>query len=125
MKAVVLFAEPFVCQLIEHVLPLRRQAFMFLDSPAERPDVSFRAKHGDGHYMFYVSLGQRKCFECGDVGHKWMACLHKRQGAALSEEAGVSAHTEPVARVASGDRLVADVVTGAASAAVSGLAAPD
>ena len=53
---------------LRHVQSLRRQAFMFLKSPTNTLEVSFRVKHGDGHYMVYASSGSLKCFECGDVG---------------------------------------------------------
>ena len=45
---------------------------MFLDSPTQTLEVSFKVKHDDGSYMFclFVSSEQMKCFECGDVGHK-------------------------------------------------------
>ena len=67
---------------LKHVLSLRRQVFMLT------LDVSFRVKHSDGFYMAYGSSGQFKCFECGDVGHKRFACLHRQQGAAHSAECG-------------------------------------
>ena len=72
---------------LKHVLSLRRQVFMFLDSPTQTLDVSFRVKHGDGFYMVYASSGQFKCFECGDVGHKRFTCPHRQQGAAHSADA--------------------------------------
>jgi hypothetical protein len=72
---------------LKHVQSLRRQVFMFLDSPTQTLDVSFRVKHGDGFYMVYASSGQFKCFECGDVGHKRFACPHRQQGAARSADA--------------------------------------
>ncbi|KAF0021705.1 hypothetical protein F2P81_026042 [Scophthalmus maximus] len=59
---------------LRHVQSLRRQAFMFLDSPTQTLEVLFRVKHGDGHYVVYASSGSIKCFECGDVGHKRYAC---------------------------------------------------
>lgn len=30
-------------------------------------------------FIVYASSGNRKCFECGDVGHKSSSCLHKVQ----------------------------------------------
>lgn len=42
---------------------------MFLDSPTQTLEVSFRVKHSDGFYMVYGSSWQLKCFECGNVGH--------------------------------------------------------
>lgn len=89
---------------------------MFLDSPSQTLEVLFRVKHGDGSYMVYASSGQLKCFECGDVGHKHVACPQKRQ-----QEVNVS----PVARAAySGavdgvgpDAAVATDITGGAVAA--------
>ncbi|TWW71424.1 hypothetical protein D4764_17G0009070 [Takifugu flavidus] len=40
-------------------------------------DVSFRVRHGEGHYMVYASSGSMRCFECADVGHKRVACPHR------------------------------------------------
>lgn len=63
---------------LKHVMSLRRQVFMFLDSPSQTLDVSFRVKHGDRSYMVYASAGQIKCFDCGDVGHKQVLCPHRQ-----------------------------------------------
>eukprot|EP00064_Thunnus_orientalis_P013665 superscaffoldBa00002262_g13705 len=30
------------------------------------------------HYMVYASTGSKKCFECGDVGHKQIACPQRQ-----------------------------------------------
>ncbi|XP_056871094.1 uncharacterized protein LOC130515087 isoform X2 [Takifugu flavidus] len=60
---------------LKHVLSLRRQCFMFLTCPSQTLDVSFRVRHG--HYMVYASSGSMRCFECGDVGHKRVACPHR------------------------------------------------
>ena len=98
---------------LKHVQSLRRQVFMFLDSPTQTLDVSFRVKHGDGFYMVYASSGQFKCFECGDVGHKRFACPHRQQGAARSADA-----VEPAAgESAAGGSAAGE--SGAGSAAVS------
>ena len=70
-----------------HVQSLRRQVFMFLESPTQTLDVSFRVKHGDGSYMVYASSGHIKCFECGDVGHIRSACPHKQQDGSHSVDA--------------------------------------
>ena len=43
---------------LKHVQSLRRQVFMFLDSPTQTLEVSCRVKHGDGSYMVYASSGQ-------------------------------------------------------------------
>ena len=51
---------------------------MFLNCPAQTLDVSFRVKHGEGHYLVYASTGSMKCYECGDVGHKRTACPHRQ-----------------------------------------------
>ena len=72
---------------LKHVQSLRRQVFMFLDSPTQTLEVSFRVKYGEGSYMVYASSGQLKCFECGDVGHKRFACPHKQRGAGSSADA--------------------------------------
>ena len=63
---------------LKHVQSFRRQVIMFLNCPAQTLDVSFRVKHGDGHYMVYASTGSMKCYECGDVGHKRTACPHRQ-----------------------------------------------
>ena len=57
---------------LKHIQPL------FLDSPTQSLEVSFRVKHGEGHFMVYASSGSMKCFECGDVGHKRYACAHRQ-----------------------------------------------
>ncbi|XP_028438465.1 uncharacterized protein LOC114558600 [Perca flavescens] len=72
---------------LRHVQSLRRQVFMFLDSPTQTLEVSFRVKHGQGSYMVYASSGQLKCFECGDVGHKRFACPHRQQAPTAGEAA--------------------------------------
>ena len=61
---------------LKHVMSLRRQVFMFLDSQCL--DVSFRVKYGEGFYMVYASAGQMKCFECGDVSQKRVLCPHRQ-----------------------------------------------
>lgn len=58
---------------------------MFLDSPSQTLEVSFRVKHGDSNYTVYASSGQLKCLECDNVGHKRVACLHRRQDEADGE----------------------------------------
>lgn len=60
---------------LQHVQSLRRQVFMYLDSPTL--DISFRVKYEDAYYMVYANSGNLKCFECGDVGHKRLACPHR------------------------------------------------
>ena len=87
---------------LKHVLSLRRQVFMFLDSPTQTLDVSFRVKHGDGFYMVYASSGQFKCFECGDVGHKRFTCPHRQQGAAHSADAAGGSAESAVGSAAGG-----------------------
>lgn len=81
---------------LKHVQSLRRQVFMFLDSPTQTLEVSFRIKLGDASYMVYASSGQMKCFECGDVGHKRISCPHKQNsdnadGSARAAAADVAA----------------------------------
>lgn len=29
--------------------------------------------------MVYGNTGSMKCFECGDIGHKWLTCPHRGQ----------------------------------------------
>ena len=50
---------------LKHVQSFRRQVFMFLTCPSQTLEVSFRVKHGEGHYMVYASTGSVRCFECG------------------------------------------------------------
>ena len=91
---------------LKHVQSLRRQVFMFLSSPAQTLDVSFRVKHGEGLYMVYASSGSLKCFECGDVGHKRFACPHRQQGADSSGgEAGSARAGPPAAAPVAGSAL--------------------
>ncbi|XP_036981153.1 uncharacterized protein pcare1 isoform X3 [Acanthopagrus latus] len=53
---------------------------MFLDSPTQTLDVSFRVRHEESFYMVYASSGSMKCFECGDVGRKRIAGPQRRDG---------------------------------------------
>ena len=81
---------------LSHVQSLRRQVYMFLDSPTQSLDVSFRVKYEGGYYMVYAS-SNTKCFECGDVGHKRFACPHKKQeeqAAADRSDVNSQANTE-------------------------------
>ncbi|KAF0022736.1 hypothetical protein F2P81_024717 [Scophthalmus maximus] len=71
------------CRDVRHVQSLRRQAFMFLDSPTQTLEVSFRVRHGDGHYVVYASSRSMKCFKFGDVGHK-----REGQGLSTSQVSG-------------------------------------
>lgn len=48
---------------------------MFLEDP--NLDALFRVLHERKAYMIYANTGSMKCFECGDVGHKRLACPHK------------------------------------------------
>jgi hypothetical protein len=47
---------------------------MILDSPEQTLELSFKVKYDNRLYMAYASTGSRRCFECGDVGHKRHAC---------------------------------------------------
>lgn len=67
---------------LKHVQSFRRQVYMFLDSPENTLDVSFRVKHEGRSYMVYASTGNLRCFICGDVGHKRIACPRKEHGGA-------------------------------------------
>lgn len=73
---------------LKHVQSLRRQVFMFLTSPTQSLDVSFRVKHENGFYMVYASSGSMKCFECGDVGHKRSTCPHRHRASENVEAGG-------------------------------------
>ncbi|RXN23771.1 Homeobox goosecoid [Labeo rohita] len=54
-------------------------------------DINFRVKHEGGSYMVYATTGSVRCFECGDVGHKRLACPHKRTSAKSAAEPRVDA----------------------------------
>lgn len=53
---------------LKHVQSLRRQVFMFLESPTQTLDVSCRVKYEEGSYMVYASSGNMKCFELWRCG---------------------------------------------------------
>ncbi|KAG7478767.1 Transposon TX1 putative 82 kDa ORF 1 [Solea senegalensis] len=89
---------------LRHVQSFRRQVLMYLDSPTQTLDVSFRVKHENGYYMVFASSGNMKCFECGDVGHKRIACPHRRQAAEAAPPA-VAAWPTPRRRPWCGSRL--------------------
>ncbi|KAK3513385.1 hypothetical protein QTP70_014212 [Hemibagrus guttatus] len=67
---------------LKHVMSFRRHVSVFLNE--QELDMSFRVGYEGRTYMVYASTGNMKCFECGDVGHKRLACPHKAQA---SEEA--------------------------------------
>ena len=67
---------------LKHVQSFRRQVYMFLDSPENTLDVSFRVKHEGRSYMVYATTGNLRCFDCGDIGHKRIACPRKEHGGA-------------------------------------------
>ncbi len=77
-------------EALKHVMSFRRHVFMFLNE--QELDVSFRVWHEGRAYMIYANTGNMKCFECGDIGHKRLACPHKVQ--AVEE---VVRHNEEVA----------------------------
>ncbi|GAA6075545.1 uncharacterized protein LOC108179569 [Tachysurus ichikawai] len=62
---------------LKNIESFRRHVFMSLSQP--ELDVSFRVVCEGRSFMLYASTGQMKCFECGDVGHKRLACPHKAQ----------------------------------------------
>lgn len=71
---------PFGCKnkALKHVMSLRRQVFMFLEESNLVLNLeSFRVLHEGKAYMIYANTGRMKCYECGDVGHKKLACPHK------------------------------------------------
>ncbi|KAK9539439.1 hypothetical protein VZT92_004547 [Zoarces viviparus] len=85
---------------LRHVQSLRRQLFMFLDSPTQTLEVFFRVKHGDGSYIVYASSGQLKYFQCGGVGHKRANCPHRKKAGSADTDTGAGAtpaDEEPVA----------------------------
>jgi hypothetical protein len=47
---------------------------MFLDSPEQTLELSFKIKYDNRLYMVYASTGNQRCFECGEFGHKRHAC---------------------------------------------------
>uniref|UniRef100_H3CBT1 Reverse transcriptase zinc-binding domain-containing protein n=1 Tax=Tetraodon nigroviridis TaxID=99883 RepID=H3CBT1_TETNG len=66
---------------LRHVQSLRRQVFMFLDSPSQTLEVSFRVRHGDGYYTVYAThmdpgVGE-ECLFCGEtetLAHLFVRC---------------------------------------------------
>eukprot|EP00063_Salmo_salar_P021104 XP_013995939.1 PREDICTED: uncharacterized protein LOC106569275 [Salmo salar] len=59
---------------LKQVMSFRRQVFMFLDSPEQTLELTFKVKYDNRLYMADASTGSQRCFECGDVGHKRHAC---------------------------------------------------
>ncbi|XP_034003922.1 NACHT, LRR and PYD domains-containing protein 3-like [Trematomus bernacchii] len=116
---------------LKHVQSLRGQVFMFLNCPTQTLDVSFRVRHEEGFYMVYASSGNVKCFECGESGHKRVACPQRRHaappGAAEPGAAGPGAagEAEPgVAGAAGAARAAEPGADGAAEPGVAGAAGP-
>ncbi|KAK3531870.1 hypothetical protein QTP70_033418, partial [Hemibagrus guttatus] len=63
---------------------MNKAVVVFVKEESHELDVLFRVGYEGRTYMVYASTGNMKCFECGDVGHKRLACPHKAQA---SEEA--------------------------------------
>ena len=83
---------------LKHVHSLRRQAYMFLDSPTQELDVSFKVKHDNSHYMIYANAGSMRCFQCGMFGHKRLACPQTQRAEAEAAQAaaeGAAAAAQP------------------------------
>ncbi len=59
---------------------------MFLSTPPNTLDVSFRVSHAESSYMVYASTETMQCFECGDIGHKRFYCPHKAEGEGPSDK---------------------------------------
>ena len=93
---------------LQHVQSLRRQAFMFLSSPTQTLDVSFKVKYEGAYYTVYASTGSMKCFECGDVGHKRASCPH----AHAAPRRGDAESAAPVGDDEPGTQRTADVGAG-------------
>ncbi len=66
---------------LRHVVSFRKQVFMMLESNDNTLDIYFHVKHDGGSYMVYATTGSVRCFECGEIGHKHLACPHNRTGA--------------------------------------------
>lgn len=81
-------------EALKHVMSFRRQVFMFLNE--QELDVSFKVWHEGRAYMVYANTGNMKCFECGDVGHKRLACPHKVQVQVAVEVARRTDEVDPV-----------------------------
>lgn len=62
-------------EALKHVISFRRHVFMFLNEP--ELDVSSKVWYEGRPYMMYANTRSMKCFECGDIGHKQLACPHK------------------------------------------------
>lgn len=72
---------------------------MYLNHPSSAIELSFAVKYENRLNTLYVSSGNRKCLECGDVGHKRASCPHRThveedEGEEWGEEA-VGAGTNP------------------------------
>lgn len=102
---------------LKHIQSLRRQVFMFLDSETQTLDVSFRVKHEEGVYLVYANSGTFKCFECGELGHKQIACPQRQIAAGCDGKGGEAAPSTDAGGVAG---AVAAGAAGAAGGAAPG-----
>ncbi|KAL7844922.1 hypothetical protein SRHO_G00234620 [Serrasalmus rhombeus] len=59
---------------LKHILSFRRQVYMFLNNPGGTLEASFRVVHGESLYVVYASTDSLRCFECGLIRHKRLAC---------------------------------------------------
>ncbi len=59
---------------------------MFLSTPPNTLDVSFRVPRAESSYMVYASTETMQCFECGDIGHKLVEVYSVEQINAFLDE---------------------------------------
>lgn len=71
---------------LKHVLSLQRQVLMYLKSPEPTLNVNFYVKHGDSAYAVYATSESLLCFECGEIGHKRMACPRREKDTRAAED---------------------------------------
>ncbi|KAG1924522.1 ubiquitin-conjugating enzyme E2 variant [Pimephales promelas] len=83
---------------LKHVQSFRRQVFMFLDSPENTLDVSFRVRDEGKTYMVYASTGSLRCFDCGDLGHKRFVCPHRERAPEDRQRVTVSGEGDAAVR---------------------------
>lgn len=57
------------------------EASVYVSGVSDSCHASFLVKYKEGSYMVYASSGNLKCFECGDVSHKCVACPHRQHRA--------------------------------------------
>lgn len=59
-------------------------------------------KHGESAYTVYATSESLGCFECGEIGHKRMACPRREKDATVTEDSNTAGQSSDGAQKSQG-----------------------